>query len=198
MPTTTAAATSGLVKVRFTTDDFHRMDEAGLLDGDSSYELLDGEVFLMSPESYEHASRSARLAGLFRQRIRDMGLDPVDHVREGHPVVLSDYTEPEPDVTLLRGEPGRTPRPEDLRLVVEVSRTTYATDRRTKLPLYARAGVPEVWIVRIEPETPRVLEVYRQPEGEGYATALTPAPDGTVEVEAWPNLGAFAVSDVLG
>ena len=185
-------------KVRFTTEDFHLMGEVGLLDADRTYELLDGEIYQMAPESYDHASRVKRIAGLFRKRIAEMGFDPDDYVQEGHPVEIPDHDEPEPDVALLYGEPGRTPQPEDVRLVVEVSRTTYEKDRGMKWRIYAAAGIAEYWIVRLDPDAPRRLEVYRRPEGGAYREAAAFDYDDEVEVATWPELGAFEVDDVLG
>ena len=185
-------------KVRFTTQDFHLMGEVGLLDADRTYELIDGEIYRMAPESYNHASTVTRIADLFRKRIGQMGLNWSDYVREGHPIEASDHDEPEPDVALLRGEPGRTPRPEDVRLVIEVSRTTYEKDRGMKQRMYAQAGIPEYWIVRIEPDGPRVLEVYRRPEGNAYLDQTTYNYDEEIEVETWPELGPFLVDDLLG
>ena len=185
-------------KVRFSTQDFHLMGEVGLLDADRTYELIDGEIYQMAPESYDHASRVRRIADLFRKRIGEKGLDWSDYVQEGHPIEIPEHDEPESDVALLRGEPGRTPRPEDVRLVIEVSRTTYEKDRGMKQRMYAQAGIPEYWIVRIEPDVAPVLEVYRHPEGAAYLEGATYGYDEDVEVEAWPELGSFRVDDLLG
>lgn len=77
METTTQAAT----KVRFTTEDYHRMGEMGLLDPDRTHELIDGETYRMAPQSYDHASRTRRIANLFRKRIGKKGLDWADYVK---------------------------------------------------------------------------------------------------------------------
>ncbi len=185
-------------KVRFTTQDFHLMGEVGLLDSGRSYELIDGEIYQMAPQSYDHASRARRIADLFRERIGQQGMRWTNFVQEGYPVLISEHNEPEPDVALLRGEPGRTPRPEDVRLVIEVSRTTYEKDRGKKWRAYAEAGIPEYWIIRIDPDQPRVLEVYRHPEGAAYRDESTYDYDDEVDVEAWPELGAFRTDDLLG
>ena len=185
-------------KVRFTTCDFHLMGEVGLLDPDRTYELIDGEVYQMAPESYSHASRVRRVADLLRKRIGQEGWDWTDFVQEGHPIEIPDHDEPEPDVALLRGDPGRTPRPEDVRLLIEVGRTTYEKDRGERWRMYAQAGIPEYWIIRIDPDRPRALEVYRRPEGAAYLEEATYGYDENVEARGWPELGVFRVDDLLG
>lgn len=184
-------------KVRFTAQEFRRMGETGLLDAERTYELIDGEVFQMAPESYDHARQVTRIADMFRRRVGELGLDWSAYVREGHPVRLSEYDEPEPDIAILRGEPGRTPRPDDIRLIVEVSRTTYHRDRGEKLQMYAAAGIPEYWVLRIDADASPVLEVFRAPEGEAYLEASTKSAEDDVRVWSWGDLGTFAVDAFL-
>jgi len=85
-------------------------------------------------------------------------------VRVQNPIRLDEYSEPEPDVALLRLPPERYadahPAPEDVLLVVEVADTSLGRDRSRKLPLYAGAGIAEVWIVNVDA---RGIEVYRKP-----------------------------------
>ena len=95
--------------------------------------------------------------------------------------------------------PRRTPQPEDILLVAEVADTSLSYDRQTKGPLYARAGIPEYWIVDIKGEC---IEVYRDPSLNGYRTMhiyvrgerLSPAfaPDLVIEVDT--ILGPVAAS----
>lgn len=65
---------------------------------------------------------------------------------------------------------GGHPEPEDVLLLVEVSESSLAYDRDVKLPLYARAGIPEVWLVAL---LPQVVEVYRAPNEDGYGEKRT-------------------------
>jgi Uma2 family endonuclease len=88
------------------------------------------------------------------------------------PIRLSDYSEPQPDIARAEVSPGRIstarcpPQPLDvLLLVIEVCETSGEFDRHVKLPLYAKAGIPEVWIVDLSREQ---IEVYRDPKPEGY------------------------------
>jgi len=154
-----------VTRYRFTVEAFHRMGEVGILGEDDRLELIEGELVRMSPVGSRHAACVKRLVDLFLplQAGRRVLLGVQDPVR------LDDRTEVYPDVSLLRwrsdyyvsGHPG----PEAVLLVVEVSETSLAYDREVKVPLYARAGVPEVWVVDVEGQA---LWVHRRPEEAGY------------------------------
>ncbi len=94
-------------------------------------------------------------------------------VRTQNPLRLADDSEPQPDLMLLRPAADRYraahPRPADVLLLIEVADATLAFDRGTKLPLYARHGVAEVWILDLDAER---LEVYREPGAGGYRHKL--------------------------
>jgi Uma2 family endonuclease len=145
-PEAVAALPADLPRWRFTVDDFHRMGEVGILDEDDRVELIDGEIIAMSPIGFRHARIVNNLNRLLVTRAGDRSTVSVQN-----PLVLSDYGEPQPDVVLLTGDGPRDhlPTPADILLVVEVSDTTLAYDLNVKLPRYARAGVPEVWIVDV-------------------------------------------------
>jgi len=115
-----------------------------------------------------------------------------------NPVRLSDFSEPEPDVALLRPRPdlyrARKPRAEDVLLLVEVADTSLDYDRRTKLPRYAAAGIPEVWIVNLVDQR---VEVYRDPRPDGYATHTVHARGDSLAPASLPEV-AIAVGEILG
>ena len=149
---------------RFTVEEYHRMGEAGILGPEDRVELLDGEVVEMSPIGREHAACVARLDQYFQLRLQGRV-----HVRVQNPVRLSDHSEPEPDVALVRPHEdfyvAGHPSPADVFLLVEVADSSLAYDRRTKVPQYAAAGIPEVWVVDL---TTRTVEVFRRPGPKGY------------------------------
>lgn len=153
-----------IARRRFTVEDFYRMLEAGILTEDDRVELIDGEIVEMSPIGSRHAASVNRLMRYF---IRHLGDAVV--VTAQNPLRLNREAEPVPDVLVLKPRADfyaeSHPGPDDVLLVVEVSDTTLAYDRRVKLPLYARAGVPEVWIVNL-PKA--VVEVYVGPGGHTY------------------------------
>jgi len=90
-----------------------------------------------------------------------------------NPLGLGDYNEPQPDVALLRFRPDNYasahPTPEDVLLVLEVADSSLAHDRRTKLPLYAAAGIPESWLLDLEGEA---LERHTEPSGGRYGVVV--------------------------
>jgi Uma2 family endonuclease len=131
-------------RYRFTRADYYRMAEAGILGEGDRVELIEGEIYRMSPIGPMHAGGVDRLNRLFSRTFGDAVI-----VRVQNPVVLDDYSEPEPDLTLLRPRAdfytGEHPNPEDILLAVEVADSSADWDRRVKAPLYVRSGIPELW-----------------------------------------------------
>jgi len=150
---------------RFTVEEYHKLGEAGIFDEDDRVELLDGEIILMSPIGYRHAKAVRHLNKLFVRQSDDRF-----EVAVQDPVVISDYSEPQPDLLLLDpavDDFAGTPETRHAFLVVEVAEATLRYDRGRKLKAYARSSVPEVWIVNLKDNA---IEVYRDPSGESYAT----------------------------
>ena len=106
--------------------------------------------------------------------------------------------EPQPDIMLLRPRAdfyrAHIPGPADVLLVVEVAESSAALDRRVKLPLYARSGIPEVWLVDLGQET---IGAYRDPSPDGYRTAQTFRRGERLSPAAFPEL-ELAVAEILG
>jgi Uma2 family endonuclease len=147
---------------------YYKMAEAGILAPNDRVELIGGEIFDMAPNSAAHAGETMRLNRLFARA----AVDGLVLVSVRRPLRLDAYNEPEPDLMLLK--PRRDdyqaghPNAADVLLLVEVSETSLAHDRGMKLSLYARFGVPEVWIVDL---IGAAVEVYREPAGDAYAVA---------------------------
>lgn len=148
----------------FTVDEYYRMYEAGIFSEDDRVELIDGEIVEMSPIGRSHAACVDRLTKLFVLHLRDDAI-----VRVQGPIRLDNRSEPQPDIALLRarddfyasGHPG----PADVLLVVEVADTTLDYDREIKARRYARAGIPEYWLVDL---TGEAIEVYSEPGKSRY------------------------------
>ena len=157
----------GLAKHWITADEYERMGEAGIFPPDARLELIEGEIFEMSPIGSPHAACVDALALLFTETARRRFL-----VRVQNPVRLNDFSEPQPDISLLRWRDDfyrdAHPTPADVSLIVEVADTTLIADRKVKLPLYARAGIAEAWLVNIPEEK---IEIYSDPAGDSYQRA---------------------------
>jgi len=129
----------------FNVDEYYRMTNAGILSPDDRVELIEGEVISMSPIGKYHASCVKRINALFGKLA---GARAIVSVQD--PVRLNDFSEPQPDIALLKPRAdfyaSRQPGPEDVLLIVEVADTSAPYDRAVKIPLYAQAGIPEVWL----------------------------------------------------
>lgn len=156
---------SRFIRGPFTIADYYRMAETGLLDSEARVELLDGLIVAKSVIGPRHAGIVLRLTRLFSAALGGRAA-----VNVQNPAVLDEYSEPEPDVTVLKPRDDdyttSKPRPSDVLLLIEVADTSLDKDREIKLPLYARSRIAEVWIVDLQSD---VIEVYREPGEGGYA-----------------------------
>ena len=180
-------------RYRFTVDQYHQMGEAGIFSPDCRVELVDGEIFEMSPIDPWHAGVVNWLNHRF---VTGLGTRAVVHVQ--NPTIVDRRSEPQPDLMLLtpREDFYRTahPTPEEALLVVEVAHTSLAHDRRRKLPLYARTGVCEVWIVNRRADA---VDVFCGPSPQGYRDQFRRERGEYVAPSAFPDL-RLSVDDVLG
>ena len=175
---------------RLDIDVYYRMAESGILTDPRHFELIDGEIIDMAAIGSPHAAVTNRLVRLFSRSLSDdAALMSVQT-----PLRLDAYNEPEPDVMLLRSRANdyraSHPGAADVLLLVEVSETSLAYDRGVKLALYARFGVPEVWIVDL---AVAAVEVYREPKDGAYASRQ-PLTDGSLV----PALVPDVMIDVTG
>ena len=178
---------------RFTVAEYERMGQFGIFSGDERVELVCGEVVKMSPIGKRHAACVAILTQLITLRLRLSAL-----VWAQNPIVLDDYSEPQPDLAVLkpRGDnySNSKPTPDDVLIVIEVSDTTLEYDRKVKLPLYAAAGIPEAWVVNLVEEC---IEVYSDPAGGEYQTVRSYARGRRLQSHTLASL-RVSVSKVLG
>jgi Uma2 family endonuclease len=176
-----------LPRRKFTREEYSRMAEAGILREDERTELIEGEIVTIPPASPEHAAQTMalyeRVRGLFGRGY---------HVRVQSPLAFGE-SEPMPDLAVVKGKPAdyKHAHPTHAVLVIEVAHSSLPYDRTVKTSLYAKAGIPEYWIVDLEH---RQLEVYREPIespdsafGYTYRVRLLLQPSDTIAPLARPN-----------
>ena len=150
------------IRRRFTVHDYHRMAEVGILHEDDRVELIAGEVIEMRPIGGRHAACVREINRLLSRRV-----DDELRVDVQSPVRLGDQEEPQPDLAVIRARDygGSLPTPGDVLLLIEVADTSLSFDRDVKLPLYARSGIEEVWLVDLNAG---VIERHTEPSENGY------------------------------
>ncbi len=178
---------------RFTTTEYARMAEAGVLGEDDRLELIEGEIFELAPIGYGHAACVRRLTSLF-SRLLGEGVQ----VSVQNPIDLDEHTQPQPDVVLLRPRDdfysSSHPTAADILLLVEVAETSGEYDRQIKVPVYAKHGVHEAWLVDLRQR--RVI-VYRDPSAGNYRTTHIFRSSEALISSSFPDL-VFSLADILG
>jgi Uma2 family endonuclease len=153
-------------RVKLSVDDFHKLGDAGILTSDSRVELIEGDLIEMAPIGGAHIGLVNRLTRVLVTAIGDLGIVSIQN-----PVALPPRSEPQPDIAVLRpgndGVSAVVPQAKDVLLLIADS--TLAYDRDTKVPLYARAGIPEVWVVDVDA---RRIAVHRGPAPTGYSSVI--------------------------
>ncbi|HEX5164609.1 MAG TPA: Uma2 family endonuclease [Thermomicrobiales bacterium] len=175
---------------KFTVDELKQFVAAGVLSEDDRVELIEGDLIDMSPINEPHEDA----IDMFNDHLVDQ-IGRTARVRFGSPVRLSDLSIVQPDMSVVRRQRylSSHPRPDDVLLLIEVSDTTLSFDLRTKVPLYARSGVPEVWVVDVNAS---VIHRFLRPEGSIYQITEQLRAGDTLTIEALPNV-SLAVADIF-
>lgn len=177
----------------FTAAEYYRMAEVGILAEDDRVELIEGEILEMSPIGVRHAAVIDKVAALVRDRVSGV------IVRVQNPVHLSERSEPQPDLLLLRAREDfystAHPRPQDVLLLIEVADSSVMYDRNLKIPLYARSGVREVWLVDL---VTNAVEVHASPTAAGYSRMQRFERGETVISAHLPELRIDAADMLIG
>ncbi len=184
MATTAAPPVLAPTRRRFTVAEYYAMADIGILAENDGVELLEGDLIVMSPISDWHAACVKRINHVMLPLMQGRAIVSVQD-----PTRLNYRSEPQPDVMLLRWRDdfyqGGHPGPDDVLLLIEVADTSVDYDRGAKLSAYARAGIPEVWIVTREN---RRIEAYTEPEASAYATVRHTGPGTSIAPEAFPDV----------
>jgi len=173
-----------LTRHRLTVADYYRMGEAGIFAPDARVELIEGEVIDMAPIGSRHAATVTRLNRAVSSAVGASAIVSVQN-----PLRLSESSQPEPDLMLLKPRAdfyaSAHPTAVDVLLLIEVADTSARYDHEIKLPLYARHGVPEVWIVDL---AARQVRCFRAPAGDAYTGISATASPGPTPVAAFPDV----------
>lgn len=166
MAVATREAAVQITRVRFTADQYQRMGEVGILHEDDRVELIRGEIVEMAAIGLRHVYCVSDLDRLIQVAVGEEALVLVQS-----PFRLANDSEPQPDITVVRRSVDRSalPTPRDVLIVMEVSDSSLAYDRRVKLPLYGAAGIPEAWIFDL---TGNRIERHTEPYENGYRTVV--------------------------
>jgi Uma2 family endonuclease len=183
-----------LTRRRFTVEEYEQMGQAGILGEDERVELVEGEIVEMTPIGEDHASIVARLTHVLTLRLGEHAV-----VWPQNPLTLPrQVSQFQPDIALLkpRSDFYRRKRvePDDTLLVVEVMDSSVRYDRQVKLPIYARAGVQEVWLVDVNRDT---VDSYRAPARAGYRDHRVVGRDGTIAPLAFPDV-VLPIAELIG
>lgn len=186
------------VRHLFSLEEFHQMGRTGIFGEDDRVELIEGEIVEMTPIGSGHAATVNRLTRLLGTQAGARAVltvqNPLSIPGEGAAV----DSEPQPDLMLLAPRDdfyaAGHPTPEDVLLLIEVADTTLAFDRDVKLPVYARGGVGEVWLVNLQEG---LVEVHRDPVQGSYRWTRRAFPGEDLEPEGVAGV-RVAVGEVFG
>jgi len=130
-------------------EEYLRMGESGVFAPEARLELIEGEIVEMAPIGSPHAGMVNILIRLFSRAAGDLAV-----VSAQNPVIVGDRSVPQTDVALLKPRADSYarshPTTAEVLLVVEVADTTLSFDLGTKIPLYARGGITEAWVVDLQ------------------------------------------------
>jgi len=182
-----------LQKHFFTVDEYYLMAQSGVFAQDDRIELIEGEVIEMSPIGKRHAACVRRLDRVLNHNASESAIVSVQA-----PISIGEFSEPQPDVALLKPRAdfysNSHPTAEDVLLVIEVADTSVEYDRRVKLPLYARAGIPEAWLVILPKDS---IEAHCEPKDGKYQKVQRLKRGKTIVSSSVAGL-SVKVDDVLG
>jgi Uma2 family endonuclease len=187
------AVVNGLPSQRlFTAGEYQHLIEIGVLSEDERIELIEGRIVRMAPKNIEHVIATKRANRCFN---RSLGERVIISVQD--PILLNDFSEPEPDIVLHATPDDRYlenhPTPKDIFLVLEIADSSLAYDRDVKCPLFARNGVIHFCLLNLQN---RELEDYREPGPNGYRRKQTYSEGESFNLVAFPKI-SIKVKDLL-
>jgi Uma2 family endonuclease len=179
-----ASSSESFPQRRWTVDEYHRMIAAGILTPRDRVELLDGHIIEMVPQEPPHASTTSSLGNDFVLLFAGKAW-----VRQQLPITIAPSSEPEPDIAVVKIDPkryrDRHPVPEEVYLLIEVADSSLTYDRDRKAQVYAKAHIPEYWVIDVNQ---RQVLVFRKPQGEVYQVKQVLAITDSIAPAAFPEI----------
>ncbi len=176
----------------WTVQEYHHMSEVGILDANERTELITGKIVLMTAKGTPHVLTLRLLASSLEK-----SLDGSVLVSTQEPIRLDDFSEPEPDLAIVKGTmfdyADRHPSPEDVYLVVEVADSTLKKDCEVKDKLYARSNIADYWVIDV---SNRQAHIFRTPTPNGYASHLILTESQAISPLAFPSI-VLPISSIL-
>ena len=168
----------------WTVQEYHHMSELGILDCCERTELISGKIILKSAKTAFHVIALRLLASFLEKSFDESVL-----VRTQDPIQLDDFSEPEPDLAIVKGTmfdyADHHPRSEDVYLVVEIADSTLKKDCEVKDKLYARSNIPDYWVIDVKNSQ---VHIFRTPTPTGYASHLILSESQTISSLAFPSI----------
>ena len=177
----------------WTVKEYRQMSELGILDTDDRTELVEGQILVMAAKGTPHVLGLRLLAVAFDTLLANQ----LFFVSTQDPIQLNDFSEPEPDLAIVRGTAldyaDRHPDPDDLALVVEVADSTLKYDCEVKDKLYAQSGIEDYWVLDVKN---RKLHIFRNPTATGYTSHLILTPPNSIAPLKFPDR-SVSLLDIL-
>ena len=168
------------------------MAEAGIFHPEERVELIAGQIIRMSAKGTAHTAAVGRIDKLLQNRLGEQAW-----IRIEQPVVLDDFSEPEPDVAVVRLDPfdyaDHHATRSEVYLIIEVADSSFKYDRETKAKVYAKSGIADYWVLDV---IDRKLHMFREPIQEGYQSEVIFSEGASVSPSQFPTL-EIALQDIL-
>jgi len=172
--------------------EYHQIAEAGIFHPEERVELIAGQIIRMIAKGTAHTATVGRIDKLLQNRLGEQAW-----IRIEQPVVLDDFSEPEPDVAVVRIDPldyaAHHPTPSEVYLIIEVADSSFKYDRETKAKAYAKSSIADYWLLDVNE---RNLHIFREPTQEGYQSEVIFSERAIVSPLQFPTL-EIALQDIL-
>lgn len=176
----------------WTVKEYHQMAAAGIFHPEERVELIAGQIIRMSAKGTAHTAAVGRIDKLLQNRLGEQAW-----IRKEDPIQLDDFSEPEPDIAVVRIDPldyaDHHPTTSEVYLIIEVAGSSFKYDCETKGKGYAQSGIADYWVLDVNN---RKLHVFREPNQEGYQSEVILLEDASVSPLQFPTL-AIALANIL-